>query len=99
MTKFWENSTVHSFYGDDTTMDTTRCEVRIGDGRISVTYEYEPGKFQTYEGSEVGQWHFNLKAKEGDGKANLHCFPDRRVLDGWWAEEGHEGMWRIILNE
>jgi hypothetical protein len=99
MTKLWKNSIMQSFYGDDTTMDTNRCEISIGDGRISVTYEYEPAKFQIYEGSEMGDGHYNLKEQGGDGRASLHCFPDGRILDGWWTEDSGEGMWRIHLIE
>lgn len=99
MTKLWKNSVVHTYYGDDNTMDTDHCEVTIGDGRMSVRYEYEPGKFQTYDGPEVGEGHFNLIAKVDEGKASLHRIPHSRILEGWWAEDGNEGMWRIILNE
>jgi hypothetical protein len=90
---------MYTYYGDCETLETDPCEVTIGDGQISVKYEWEPGQLQTYQGPEVGDGHFNLTAMVDEGKASLHRFPNGRILDGWWTEEGNEGMWRIVLNK
>jgi hypothetical protein len=94
--KLWKNSTMETYYASGDASDTDHCIVAIGEGRISVTYDYDGGT-EVYEGPEIGSGHFKLKARDGLGEASLHCFPDGRLLDGWWVEEGETGMWRIRL--
>jgi hypothetical protein len=52
---------------------------------------------EVYAGYEIGQGHFHLKSQDGLGKANLHRFPEGRILEGWWHEVDQEGMLRIRL--
>lgn len=96
---FYRHSTVHSFYGDETPVDIGPCQVRIDNGRIEVIYEGDTGGEEVYEGTEDGDGHFKLEKRNGDGKANLHQFQNGKILDGWWSEEGDEGMWRIHLSD
>jgi hypothetical protein len=97
--KFWPNSEMKTFFGDKTPVDIGKCQVRLGDHRIEVIYEYDPGEEEVYEGEEIGEGHFELKARIGNGKGNLHRFSNGKILDGWWLEDGDEGMWRITLIE
>jgi hypothetical protein len=99
MSELWENSELKSYYGDSRTMDNGRCEVRIGDKTISLTYYWDDGGSQTYAGPESHPGHFEVKASLGEGKGILHRIKDGRILDGWWAEDGAEGMWRVILHK
>ena len=92
----WRNSRVETYYGSQAVFDTAPCIVAIGDGRISVKYDYDGGT-EVYEGTEIGSGHFKLKSQDGLGEASLHCFPGGLRLDGWWKEEGETGMWRILL--
>lgn len=75
------------------------CEVRIGeDGSIAISYKDE-GHLVVYEGSEIESGHFTVKAVSVNGRGTLHKVPDEDVLEGWWLEDGYEGMWRIELEE
>ena len=99
MSDLWANSELISYYGDSRTMDNDRCDVRIGEGRISLTYYWDDGGSQTYSGPEIEPGHFRVTASLGEGKGILHRLKDSLILDGWWAEDGAEGMWRIILHK
>jgi hypothetical protein len=90
--KVWKNSRMETYYGGRDAFETDRCVVRIGDSKIQVSYASV-----VYEGTEIGEGHFRLKAQDGLGEASLHRFLEGRILDGWWKEEGEEGMWRIHL--
>ena len=74
------------------------CRVRIGDGTIQVAYEDE-GQMIHYNGTEMGEGHFELRCPAIKGKASLHMFPKGRVLAGSWEEHGGCGMWRVRLGE
>ena len=93
--KLWLNSKMETFYSDDSEYSDLPCAVRIGDGRIRVSYEDE-GEV-VYVGEETGDGHYHLRCPEEDGEATLHCFPGAKVLDGWWKENGAFGMWRVRL--
>jgi hypothetical protein len=87
-------------FNDDGIGELT-CEVRIGEGSIVVSYEdANYVGIVVYEGSEVEPGHFKLTRK-GDvfGRATLHRFKDGEVFDGWYVEDGYEGMWRVHLEE
>ncbi len=72
------------------------CEVRIGINNIVVSYEDAQGTV-TYRGKEIGRGHYHLKCPARSGNANLHMFPDGKILDGYWSEDEYEGFWRIYL--
>ena len=75
----WRRSKVMTYYGSADGMETDVCVVSLGDGRITVTYDYHDGErlvAEAYEGIEIGQGHFSLKSQDGLGKASLHSFPD-----------------------
>src|SRR5262245_17892701 len=94
----YRNSTMELFSAGD--QWDHPCEVRIGNGSISVSYE-DGGIIVVYEGPEIEPGHFKLTANGNgvSGRATLHRFTDADVLDGWWLENGNEGMWRLILDE
>lgn len=77
-------------------LDRANCEVRIDDTSIVVSYDTEDGPV-VYAGSAEGAGHYKLKARGVNGEATLHCFAKGKVLDGWWRENGEDGMWRIWL--
>ena len=72
------------------------CKVVIEDGDIEVTYIDEDNRY-TYRGNEIGAGHFKLNGVDFDGTATLHQFPEGRILEGYWVEDGYRGMWRIQL--
>ena len=79
--------------------ETWPCEVRISSGEIAVSYDGDTGPV-TYSGKEVAPGHFKLEVVQPvRGRATLHQMPGDSVLEGWWIEEGEQGMWRIDLNE
>ena len=96
----WKGSTVTTYYGSKDSLDTGHCVVSVEDGHITVAYDYHDGEqlvAEVYEGTEIGSGHFKLKSRDGRGEASLHCFPNGRILNGWWREDSQEGMWRIRL--
>ena len=74
------------------------CQVRISDGTIAVSYKLD-GAIVVYEGRETEPGHFRLSSDAANGRATLHRFSNDEVLYGWWLEDGHEGMWRVTLDE
>jgi hypothetical protein len=74
------------------------CQVRIGDGTITVSYMDDEGPV-VYEGNETGDGHYSLASKDTGGRATLHKIPDEDTLEGSWIENRKIGMWRIELEE
>jgi hypothetical protein len=92
----WKHSFLTSFgAGGEMTEDS--CEVRISNGSIAISYD-DVGKV-VYEGTEEAPGHFRLSCSAVNGRATLHRFPDDDMLEGFWAEGGYLGMWRIQLND
>jgi len=53
-----------------------------------------------WQGVEQAPGHFRLtKVGDNGSIASLHRFPGGKTLDGWWLEDGYEGMWRITLSD
>lgn len=75
------------------------CEVRFEADKIFVSYLGEDGIPVLYIGVQKGEGHFRLECKHIDGVASLHRFPEGQILDGWWKENGFQGMWRITLKK
>jgi hypothetical protein len=92
----WKNSTGTSYRADGKVFDF-ECEVRIDTPRIVVSYEDE--RPTTYEGEEKSPGHFKLECPSKKGRATLHQMPGDDILEGYWIEDGYEGMWRIQLEE
>jgi hypothetical protein len=85
-------------FTDQGQLEDRPCQVRISEGTISVSHE-EGGETLVYEGAEVEPGHFKLGCPPVKGYATLHRFKDDDVLDGWYVQEGFEGMWRVRLDE
>lgn len=52
-----------------------------------------------YYGNEEGPGHFKLTWPEVKGRATLQYFKDDNVLDGWWLEDGYDGMWQVSIDK
>ena len=85
-----------TFYASGDDVGLAPCRVRMEDGGISVMYDEEGGE-ANYSGRERGPGHYELSYPAKNGRATLHHFPDSAVLEGFWVEDGYEGMWRITL--
>ena len=83
------------FYSKDAAYEKWPCTVKIDDREILV--EYDDDGLCQYVGRNDGSGHFELHQRNGDGRATLHRFPDARLLEGSWIENGDRGMWRIEL--
>ena len=94
----YKNSKADVYYGDDEANFGEPCEVKIEGASIVLSYK-DDDTTVVYEGTEVGSGHFTLQAPSVNGKATLHKVPNESVLEGWWAEDDYEGMWRIELKE
>ncbi|QLP98560.1 MAG: hypothetical protein HZY79_15855 [Rhodoblastus sp.] len=92
-----KHGSIDSCYGDGADFGWP-CEVRLDGDEIIISYE-ENGCHCLYKGRDVGHGHFELNCTENGGKATLHRFPDGDHLDGFWVQDGYQGMWRIHLDE
>jgi hypothetical protein len=92
----YENCTVTTYEGNRSYSST--CDVNIHDRSIAVSYE-DDGGMVVYEGTEIAPGHFNLACPARNGRATLHQAPNENILEGWWLEDGYDGMWRIELEE
>jgi hypothetical protein len=86
-------------------LQTGRCQVRIDNGMIIVSYR-EDGGLISYSGEEEAPGHFKLTCSthpEKKGRGTLHRFPDDDYVEGYWIEtlsDGRvQGMWRIFLGD
>lgn len=72
------------------------CQLRVDGDEISVTYEEDDGSIAEYKGSDLGSGHYALTyTGYPECKATLHKRPNEDMLEGWWLEDGEEGMWQI----
>jgi hypothetical protein len=94
----WEASMDTVYYTADDAWLRTPCKVTIGSGRIAVSYDID-GENYRYVGNELAPGHFELSLDDGDGRASLHMFPNSKLIEGYWKEDGAEGFWRIFLKE
>ncbi len=94
----WNNCLVDVVYYDErpALLREPGYEVKIDDTGILVGYQDDAGWVE-YRGKNNGDGHFVLEAPERKGKATLHRFPDSNILEGYWQEQGYQGMWRITL--
>lgn len=92
----WAKSLMDTYRGDGASYSDP-CVVVIEEGVIDVTYGFEDGCSIRYHGKEHEPGHFQLQCPGVQGKATLHRFARGNRLEGWWNEEGHEGMWCITL--
>ena len=84
------------YYDDSPANLSQDCEIRIEENKIIVSYDDYNGVSQ-YEGQDHGCGHYVLENKRNGGKATLHQIPGSRILEGSWAEEQTQGMWKIRL--
>lgn len=95
----WKHVVADTYYADGSKPDLRQRdagEVRIDEREIVVSYEDDDG-IVVYRGPNDGSGHFSLEAPERNGRASLHCFKNGNFLEGYWAEGGARGMWRIEL--
>lgn len=92
----FKNSTM-TIFTDEGESDC-RCEVRISDSTIAVSYN-DDGQVVVYDGPEIEPGHFKLKSSTVNGRGTLHRFGDDDILEGSWVEDGYQGMWRIQLDD
>jgi len=86
------------FYSDGDVDD--KCEVNISEEKIVLSYfDKDFNGYIIYSGEVVGDGHYKLECKEVNGKGTLHRFPNGKRLEGFWVQDGEEGMWRIELND
>ena len=88
-----------TIYSEEDGQVSFSCQVRIDNGSIAISYTDENKGMVVYEGNEQGSGHFKLRSKNVNGSGTLHQFDGDNILEGWWNEEGSEGMWRIQIDE
>ena len=92
-----KNALIDTIYYDESPADERDdCEIRINNGEIVVSYEDEDGVV-IYKGKDKGNDHYVLRCPERNGKASLHRFPNNKILEGFWLEDGYRGFWRITI--
>ncbi|WP_417811916.1 hypothetical protein [Thalassospira alkalitolerans] len=94
------SGTIRSIYFDHNPYQDYGCEVKIENQSIEVCYrDNDSTPFLSYFGEEKSKGHYVLHSQNRNGTATLHCFENSNKLEGYWNENGTEGMWRITLNE
>jgi hypothetical protein len=93
-------SEMRTYYADHRECADSECWVRFSDGgqTLSVIYDEQDNAQAEYEGLDGGGGHYTVKCPhyKGFGTLHLSCDPDGEItLEGWWLQEGSEGMWRI----
>ena len=74
------------------------CKVRIDEEMLVIEYLNESEQC-AYRGHSSGQGHYRLQGVHTKADATLHRFADAKILEGFWAENGEQGMWRIRLSD
>jgi hypothetical protein len=94
----YKNCLMTGFDAEDTF--ETECEVNITDEKITLSYFHEEIQGPiNYVGEALGDGHYRLECPKVKGEASLHRFPNGKFLEGYWLEDGYEGMWRIELKD
>ena len=93
-------SEMRTYYADHREFEDSNCLVRFSDGgqTLSVIYTDQNNAQAKYTGPDSGGGHYTVVCPEYDGRGTLHlsCDLDGEItLEGWWLQEGSEGMWRI----
>lgn len=92
----WSNSRFETYFADGSLAEDGACVVKIDAGEIRV--EYGNTQIPTcYVGFEDAAGHFYLQCDNPVGETFLHRMPGNNILNGWWKENGQQGMWRIHL--
>lgn len=99
MTSVWNQSSMDVYSMDlNLAQEGLPCELRVSETEIILSYEGDSGLIR-WEGTAAGDGHYSLSAVAGaKGKGSLHQFPDGKILEGFWIEDGAMGMWRIHLD-
>jgi hypothetical protein len=93
----WKNCIADIYYQDDKpALNDPGYEVRITDDELVVSYEGEVG-WVNYKGRDLGGGHYELFSREVNGRTLLHRLGESEILEGYWAENGCRGMWRLHL--
>ena len=100
----WPHSEMTTAYFDASeAVEGDRCEVRIDESEIVVSYQEDDERngftHVLYQGKNIGDGHYKLTCPERNGEATLHRFPDGKILEGYWKEDGYRGFWRIYLKK
>lgn len=82
------------YRGDNSPAEKVACIITFYGSGIELKYDLEENVFFCWTGVEQGQGHYILNAAKG-GKATLHQLNNSKYLEGFWAEGGSRGMWRI----
>lgn len=73
------------------------CSVRLEADSVRIEYRQD-GEIFAYSGTSRGAGHYELRCEgHPQCRATLHCFEESTFLEGFWLEEGGQGMWRIRL--
>lgn len=99
MREIWDGSMDTVYYGNDEPSLRDPCKVTFSGDQITVSYDGLEGENYQYTGMDHGSGHFELALADGDGGATLHRFPNSKLLEGYWKEDGVEGFWRIHLDK
>lgn len=75
------------------------CIVVISQGSIELKYDQDDGQFWSWKGPEQGEGHYVVNANQENlgARGTLHRLRDGFYLEGYWAEGGFRGMWRVTL--
>lgn len=88
------------FYPDRPGDMDIECIVVLGQDTIEVKYDQEDGKggqFWSWKGVQQGEGHYVVNANHLGARGTFHQLRGSKYLEGYWAEGGFRGMWRVEL--
>ena len=92
-------------YYDNRPSDTNVCVLRIHDGEVVLSYEFEGAKPAVLRGPDAGDGHYGvLKGWQDESviQTTLHIRPGDLVGEGYWTEtsdrsQSDAGLCRVRL--
>lgn len=93
----WKNCRADIYYADEgAELNDPGYEVRVTNGDMVISYQGQSG-WVNYSGQDQGGGHYLLHCPEVDGRAMMHHAPESSIIEGYWSEDGCDGMWRLYL--
>ncbi|MCB9629761.1 MAG: hypothetical protein H6725_20515 [Sandaracinaceae bacterium] len=90
----FDDSEMVTLYESAHEADREACAVRFDGDVIVVSYQDV-----VYRGKAIGEGHWRLRSVDPRGEATLHRIAEGLFLEGYWQEDGLQGMWRIELGK
>ena len=92
----WSSCRIEVRAGDGLEFEDDDCDVRLEDGKLTLTYFDTEGPL-VFIGFEEEDGHFDLVCRSRPRRGTLHRKGD--TLTGTWQEQDESGRWTIALRK